>query len=512
MTLSSLAALAAGAGDHAAALEFYGESLAAFELDPVALVETRVRDAVRAAGIDPLRDPDSVRALVDAAITDSLVDGPLQDAVALGTSVFHSVAGFGPLQPYFDDPEVEELWINAPGRVFVARNGRSELTTVVLDDAQVRDLVERMLRISGRRLDLSSPFVDAMLPDGSRLHVAIPDITREHWAVNVRRFVVRARTVGDLVGLGMLSTQAAAFLDAAVVSGLNIVVAGGTQSGQDHVPQRPARVRAGHRARHHLRGGLRDRAPAPRLGRPPDARREPRGNGRGPVAASRPRGTAHAPDPAGGGRGAAGGVARPPRRDEQRDAVDGDAARQQRARGGHQAVHASAARGAEHRGRLRAAHRRRVRRPGRPSCVQPVRATRGARGRRTLWSGGGRRGRAVRCLRRSRRRSPRARAASRRTRSGSGSTGSTSWTSSPRRTASGSSDERARAHWRPARPRRGKRRDPRRAGPADHEGGPAADGGRADEARLGGGRPSPVGARGWSRPASSPPCSRAPSH
>ncbi|MCX6431342.1 MAG: ATPase, T2SS/T4P/T4SS family [Actinobacteria bacterium] len=201
-------------------------------MDAVAVIEGRVRDAVRARGIDPLRDPESVRELVDAAVQESLSEGPVAEATSVGRSVFHAVAGFGPLQQFFDDPSVEELWINAPGRVFVARDGRSELTTIVLDADQVHTLVERMLRVSGRRLDLSSPFVDAMLPDGSRLHVVIPDITREHWAVNVRRFVVRARTVMDLVSLGMLSSQAAAFLDAAVIAGLNIVVAGGTQSGK----------------------------------------------------------------------------------------------------------------------------------------------------------------------------------------------------------------------------------------------------------------------------------------
>ncbi len=68
--------------------------------------------------------------------------------------------------------------MNSPGRVFVARRGRSELTTTVLDPGQVQDLVERMLKSSGRRVDSSQPFVDAMLADGSRLHVVIPDITR----------------------------------------------------------------------------------------------------------------------------------------------------------------------------------------------------------------------------------------------------------------------------------------------------------------------------------------------
>jgi pilus assembly protein CpaF len=74
--------------------------------------------------------------------------------------------------------------------------------------------------------------VDACLPDGSRLHVTIPDVTRRHWAVNVRKFVVKATRLDDLVALGTLTSQAARFLEAAVVSGLNIVVAGGTQAGK----------------------------------------------------------------------------------------------------------------------------------------------------------------------------------------------------------------------------------------------------------------------------------------
>src|SRR3712207_4864371 len=69
-----------------------------------------------------------------------------------------------------------QFWVNEPGRVFVARRGRSELTTTILAPGELADLVERMLRTSGRRIDMSTPFVDAMMPDGSRLHVVIPDM------------------------------------------------------------------------------------------------------------------------------------------------------------------------------------------------------------------------------------------------------------------------------------------------------------------------------------------------
>lgn len=205
--------------------------------DATAIVEREVRELVRRRGLDPERDRAAVRRLVDEVVTDyderALASTlPPLDRVATTQHVYDAVAGFGPLQPYLDDPEVEEVWVNEPGRVFVARHGRSELTTTILTEGQVRDLVERMLKPSGRRVDLSTPFVDATLPDGSRLHVVIPDITRRYWAVNVRKFVVAAHSLDELVRLGTLTHQAARFLDAAVVAGLNILVAGPTHAGK----------------------------------------------------------------------------------------------------------------------------------------------------------------------------------------------------------------------------------------------------------------------------------------
>jgi pilus assembly protein CpaF len=89
-----------------------------------------------------------------------------------------------------------------------------------------------MLRTTGRRIDLSTPFVDAMLPDGSRLHVVVPNITRAHLAVNIRKFVIGLTSLDEHVAVGTLSAQAARFLEAAVTAGLNILVAGGTQVGK----------------------------------------------------------------------------------------------------------------------------------------------------------------------------------------------------------------------------------------------------------------------------------------
>lgn len=204
----------------------------------VAIIEDEVRELVRRRSLDPVLDPESARRLVDEVVADYLdraavsVLPPLPDPVGAARAVFDQVAGFGPLQQYFDDRMVEEIWINEPGRVFIARRGRSELTTVILTSEQVADLVERMLRLSGRRLDLSAPFVDAQLPDGSRLHVVIPTITRRHMAVNIRKFVISVAGLGELVRLGSLPERAALFLQASVAAGLNILVSGGTQAGK----------------------------------------------------------------------------------------------------------------------------------------------------------------------------------------------------------------------------------------------------------------------------------------
>ena len=153
---------------------------------------------------------------------------------AFGTKeeAIRELSGMGKLQPLLDDSTIEEIWINEPGRVFVARNGKSELTNLILTEQQVRTLVERMLASTGRRVDLANPFVDATLPDGSRLHVVIPDITKNHWSVNIRKFVMGSKSINTLVDVGTLTVNAANFLQAAVSSGLNIIVAGATQAGK----------------------------------------------------------------------------------------------------------------------------------------------------------------------------------------------------------------------------------------------------------------------------------------
>jgi len=203
------------------------------------VITTRVRDRVRVERLDLHGDPAAADRLAREELRRyaerSLGGGTLpvidDEAQTLG-EVLAALVGYGPLQPYFDDAEVEEIWINAPDAIFIARGGVSERTGLELTDEEVRTLVERMLQSTGRRVDLSSPFVDASLPDGSRLHVVIPDVTRRHWSVNVRKFSQRIRDLSRLVELGSLPPTAAEFLRMSVLAGANILVSGATHSGK----------------------------------------------------------------------------------------------------------------------------------------------------------------------------------------------------------------------------------------------------------------------------------------
>lgn len=204
----------------------------------VAEITANVRAKVRRDGVDLTGSGDlaeryvrdAVRAYAERSLGGSLP--MLADERRAERDVLAAVSGYGPLQPYLDDPEIEELWINQGSRVFCARSGVSEQLPLRLTETEVRDLVERMLSTTGRRVDLSTPFVDASLPDGSRLHVASGDVARGAMSVNIRKFARRLSSLAALVEGGALSHQAAAFLAQSVVAGCNILVSGPTHAGK----------------------------------------------------------------------------------------------------------------------------------------------------------------------------------------------------------------------------------------------------------------------------------------
>lgn len=201
-------------------------------------LESRVRHLVRESGVDPQRHTKVLDQLIEQALDEyeerSIlgVEQNLEDKDSFRQYMRNSLGGYGVLQPLLDDPEIEEIWIDEPSKIFISRGGRSELTNIIVSEQEVRDSVEKMLRASGRRIDLSVPFVDAALASGERLHVVIPDITRQHWAVNIRKHIAKAQRLEDLCTTDFISYQAAYFLDKAVKAGLNILVSGATQAGK----------------------------------------------------------------------------------------------------------------------------------------------------------------------------------------------------------------------------------------------------------------------------------------
>ena len=136
------------------------------------------------------------------------------------------------INDFIQDDSVEEIWINGPGHIFVARNGISELTSVVLSENEIIVLVEQLLRNTGRRLDISHPFVDATLPDGSRLHAVIPDITKKWPAINIRKFGTATPNLELLVEKQMLDSQIASLLKEIVGNSKNILISGTTGAGK----------------------------------------------------------------------------------------------------------------------------------------------------------------------------------------------------------------------------------------------------------------------------------------
>lgn len=207
-------------------------------IPPAVLVSERVRHRLRSEGTDPALDDGAARMLAVAEVRRfndvALARGEamIDDETACVRDVLAAVSGFGVLQPLLDDPEIEEIWINGPQSVHIASDGIARRIELHLTEAMLRDLVERMLQATGRRVDISQPFVDASLPDGSRLHVAIADVVRGSWAVNIRKFLPRYRSLESLVAKGMLPHHVSEMLRSAMRDGRSVVVSGATHAGK----------------------------------------------------------------------------------------------------------------------------------------------------------------------------------------------------------------------------------------------------------------------------------------
>lgn len=179
------------------------------------------------------QDKLSIEAATQLAIdeTAEAMNSPL-DEVEIADRAALELTGLGVLQPLLDDANIEEIWINRPGEVhYFGSNGHRKLH-LDLSATQIRSLSFRMLAHSKRRVDRLTPYVDASLQDGSRLHIVIPEITNEHWAINIRKFNKPDVTLQDLNQNGTITSYQLELLQDAMVQGKSILIAGATQAGK----------------------------------------------------------------------------------------------------------------------------------------------------------------------------------------------------------------------------------------------------------------------------------------
>jgi pilus assembly protein CpaF len=155
------------------------------------------------------------------------------DEEHLITELLHDTFDLGPITPLLLDEEISDILVNTERQVYVERLGRLELTPVTFrDEAHLRLVIDRIISRVGRRIDESSPLVDARLPDGSRVNAIIPPAAIDGPILSIRRFRRRALSIDDLLGLGSLTPEMAQFLTAAIAARLNMLVTGGTGSGK----------------------------------------------------------------------------------------------------------------------------------------------------------------------------------------------------------------------------------------------------------------------------------------
>jgi pilus assembly protein CpaF len=209
--------------------------------DPLADLKQRTADALfarlgarlfeSALSEDQLRQhvTQEIGLLVDAE------QAPLTAAErqALANDISADVLGYGPIERFLADPTVTEIMVNGDRPIYVERNGRLHETTArFMSNDHVRRVIERIVANVGRRIDESSPMVDARLPDGSRVNAVIPPLAVDGPVLTIRKFALEPYRISDLVDFGTLTTESAAVLHACVWGKLNVLVTGGTGTGK----------------------------------------------------------------------------------------------------------------------------------------------------------------------------------------------------------------------------------------------------------------------------------------
>ncbi len=208
--------------------------------DPYAELKTRVHHAC-IAKLGPelfsARTNEDLSERVLRAVTEQLAldQTPLtrDERRQIVREITDDILGYGPLEPLLRDETVTEVMINGPDRIYVERAGKLELSTsTFVDDAHLLRIIDKIVSQVGRRVDESSPMVDARLPDGSRVNAIIPPLSLRGPVLTIRKFSRDPYTMDDLINFGSVSAKAAHFLAACVQGKLNVLISGGTGTGK----------------------------------------------------------------------------------------------------------------------------------------------------------------------------------------------------------------------------------------------------------------------------------------
>jgi pilus assembly protein CpaF len=176
---------------------------------------------------------EQIRELTARLLTEESATLSMEQRRLVIRTIEDEVMGMGPLEPLLADSTVSDILVNGPKKVYVERRGKLELTEVNFnDDQHLMNIIDRIVSGVGRRIDESSPMVDARLQDGSRVNVVIPPLALDGPMMSIRRFAVELLGMQDLVDLGSVSDQVAQVLNAVVRSRLNVLISGGTGAGK----------------------------------------------------------------------------------------------------------------------------------------------------------------------------------------------------------------------------------------------------------------------------------------
>ncbi|OCA80728.1 CpaF family protein [Pradoshia sp. D12] len=175
----------------------------------------------------------TIERLISAFMSEEKVVIPRYDKETMLARLIDESVGFGPLEPLLNDDSITEILINGPAEVFIEKQGRLQRSDVNFrDEAHVRHIIDRVVAPLGRRIDESSPMVDARLPDGSRVNAVIPPISLNGTLVSIRKFRKTPFEMQDLLNFDSLDETMATFLQAIVEAKMNVLISGGTGSGK----------------------------------------------------------------------------------------------------------------------------------------------------------------------------------------------------------------------------------------------------------------------------------------